>query len=41
MFLKDAYDCDPQQVAITVPNLINVITPNGENQRCDGLLCLI
>jgi len=30
VFVKDAYDCDPVDVAIVVPNLTNVITPNGD-----------
>lgn len=30
VFVKDAYDCDPIEVTIVVPNLINVITPNGD-----------
>jgi gliding motility-associated-like protein len=30
IFVKDAYDCDPINITIVVPNLINVITPNGD-----------
>ncbi|WP_346984268.1 gliding motility-associated C-terminal domain-containing protein [Chryseobacterium sp. POE27] len=30
VFLKDAYDCDPITITIVVPNLVNVITPNGD-----------
>jgi gliding motility-associated-like protein len=30
IFVKDAYDCEPINITITIPNLINVITPNGD-----------
>ncbi|WP_419869092.1 T9SS type B sorting domain-containing protein [Chryseobacterium sp. CT-SW4] len=30
IFVKDAYDCNPIELPILVPNLINVITPNGD-----------
>ncbi|WP_263601743.1 T9SS type B sorting domain-containing protein [Chryseobacterium sp. PET-29] len=30
IFVKDAYDCNPIDINIVVPNIINVITPNGD-----------
>jgi gliding motility-associated-like protein len=30
VYVKDAYDCNPISVEITIPNIINVITPNND-----------
>lgn len=30
IYLKDAYDCNPITVEITIPNIINAITPNND-----------
>lgn len=30
VFVKDAYDCQPVVLPVTIPDLLNVITPNGD-----------
>ncbi|MEY8758534.1 T9SS type B sorting domain-containing protein [Chryseobacterium tongliaoense] len=30
IYVKDDYDCDPIDITVTVPNMINVITPNSD-----------
>jgi gliding motility-associated-like protein len=30
VYVKDGYDCDPIVITVVVPNLVNVITPNGD-----------
>ena len=30
VYVKDSYDCDPIEIGVVVPNLVNVITPNAD-----------
>lgn len=30
VYVKDAYNCVPMEIGILIPNLVNVITPNGD-----------
>ncbi|TZF99382.1 T9SS type B sorting domain-containing protein (plasmid) [Chryseobacterium panacisoli] len=33
IYVKDTYDCLPIDITITIPNLVNVITPNGDGMN--------
>lgn len=33
IYVRDAYQCEPIQVVVTVPNLVNVITPNADGMN--------
>lgn len=33
VYVRDSFECSPMEVTITIPNIINVITPNGDGMN--------